>query len=187
MRKLYALLGLAAVVGVAVVALRKPVEAMPPPPLQPVRIICDGANPCCNGTGITSAGIREFVYNVKVASGGLASVTSVDVGTHIDNNLADYTNLVMPPNWTLTILPVTRPCHGPHCTQHGGTSLVDDSCLFTLHFSGPAKTSNFTLAYDFVPNFDIHDADWRASNGSRARWNLPVGMGDGPIHSPWQP
>ena len=183
MKKFLGILALSAVVGTALVVLREDANAMPPPPKQVVSVVCDGSIQCCNGTGMTAQGPRQFVYNVKVPGGGLVSVTSIDVGTH-DGNIADYLNLVRPAGWSLSILPGSPPDPGNVCTNHGGVSAINGMCPYILHFSGPAKTSNFTLAYDFALNWDIHDANWQASNGNHALWTSPVGLGQGPVHSP---
>lgn len=189
MKKLFALLALATFVGGAAIVLHEQADAMPPPPLPVVRVICDGNIACCNGTGVTAQGPRQFVYNVKVPSGGLVSVSSIEVGVHMldAHGLADYTNLVMPAGWTLTAVPASRPDPGFVCTNHGNSTAINGACPLVLRFSGPPKTSNFTLAYDFAHNWDIHDADWKASNGNKANWTKPVGLGEGPLHSPMIP
>jgi hypothetical protein len=187
MKKIIGVLAFLTIVTGTVVALRMRADAMPPPPLPVVKVLCDGANPCCNGTGQTPQGIREFVYRVQIPGGNVVSVSSIDVGTHIDNNLADYVNLVMPAGWALTIPAGTPVDPGFVCTPHGNVSAIAGNCNFNLHFSGPPQTSSFVLAYDFVPNYDIHDANWKASNGNRANWTKPVGLGEGPLHSPMIP
>jgi len=184
MKKIIGVLAFGVVLGGAVITLRMRADAMPPPPLPVVQVLCDGFNGCCNGTGQTSAGIREFVYRVQIPGGNVVSVSSIEVGTHIDNNLADYINLVMPAGWSLTIPSATPPDAGFVCTPHGSTSAINGNCNFKLRFSGPAQTSSFTLAYDFVPDYDIHDANWKASNGNQSNWTKPVGLGQGPVHSP---
>jgi hypothetical protein len=112
-------------------------------------------------------------------------VTSIDVGTH-DNDPNHYVNRIMPTGWNLTIVSAS-PLHNPVCTAHGQQSTAQDesTCPFVLHFSGTTTMStNFTLGYDFTPNWDIHDAEWSADNGAIANWGRPVGMGFGPVHSP---
>jgi hypothetical protein len=189
MKKLLGFLALAAAAAGAAVVLRNQAQAMPPPPLPVVRIVCDGNIQCCQGSGMTSAGPRQFIYRVKVPTGGLVSVSSVDVGVHMldVHGLADYVNLVMPAGWTLTAVSGTPPDPGFVCTPHGNVSAIGGNCNVILRFSGPPQTSSFTLAYDFDHNWDVHDANWKASNGNRANWTKPVGLGEGPLHSPMMP
>ena len=181
MKKLLGGLALA-VLGVgAFLFLRDRADAMPPQLSPVVRVVCDGNIQCCQGNGP-----RQFVYRVKVPSGGLVSVTNIEVGTH-DPNLADYINRIMPAGWTLSILSASRPDPGFVCTPHGNFTSIASACPYILRFAGPAQTSNFTLAYDFALNWDVHDADWKASNGNRADWTKAVGLGYGPLHSPLFP
>jgi len=185
MKKLISALALAGLVGGVVAATNKDASAMPPPPSQAVRIVCDGGIQCCQGSAL-----REFVYRVKVPGGGLVSVSSIDVGTH-DPVLSDYTDLILPTGWSLSILPAPPPPAFPdagfNCTTHGGVSSIVGNCPYVLHFAGPAKTSNFTLAYNFLPNWDTHDVAWKSSNGNSAKWAAQVGLGNGPVHAPLMP
>jgi hypothetical protein len=187
MKKVIGVLAFAAILGGAIITLRMRADAMPPPPLPVVKVVCDGSIQCCNGSGMTAQGPRQFIYKVQIPGGNVVSVSSIEVGTHIDNNLADYVNLVMPAGWALTIPARTPVDPGFVCTQHGNVSAVGGNCNYVLRFSGPAQTSNFTLAYDFVHNYDVHDANWKASNGNQANWTKPVGLGEGPLHSPMIP
>jgi len=178
MKKLLGFLSLAALTAGAVLVLRNPAEANPPQQLT--RVLCNGSNSCCQGTGS-----RQFIYDVQL--GGGATVSSIEVGTH-DNNINDYVNLILPTNWTLQIVSGS-PVHNSTCTPHGSLSTPESEtpCSFVLRFSGPAQSTNFTLGYDFIPNWDHHDANWAASNGFAANWGRPVGRGIGPVHSPFIP
>lgn len=176
-KQLLGLSTLAVLVGGAAFVLRDRAEAFPPPPIGLVRVECNGT--ICGG-----GGAREFVYPVKVPAG--QSVTSIRVGTH-DNNLGDYTNLIMPAGWSLTIVGGNSTGSGFNFTPHGSVSPTGDTCPYDLVFSGPAQTANFTLAYDFTPNWDFHQAEWKASNGRKAGFSFPVGQGNGPVHSPLMP
>ncbi|TAJ16063.1 MAG: hypothetical protein EPO68_11775 [Planctomycetota bacterium] len=151
-------------------------------PIPVIKVECDGSG--CGGSGNTASGPREFVYHVKVPGGNYVSCTSVEIGVDM-SDLPMYTNLVKPPGWIVEIL-AASPTHALATTPHGSTSTPGGTCEYVLKFSGPAMTSHFTLGYDYDANFEAHDANWKVNNNvNRADWTKPVGLGQGPVHSPY--
>ena len=183
MKRLLTGLALAGLVGATIVTLHHTTQAMPPPPLQVVKIECDGniAN-CCSGSGP-----RNFYYRIKVPSGGAVAVDRVDIGTD-DGNVAHYSNLIAPTGWTASIVSVTKP-HDSDCTVHGVTTGSNGNCTLLMRFSkgtGAAQTSNFDIGFDYVGEAG-HDVDWLASltnSSNSADWTKAVGLGQGPVHGP---
>lgn len=183
MKRLVTALALAGLVGGTFVALHHTTQAMPPPPSQVVKIVCDGnILNCCGGSGP-----RNFFYRVQVPSGGAVQVDHVDIGTD-DPNLLHYSSFIMPANWTVSIVSPT-PQHNPACTTHGNFTSPSGNCPVTLRFdkaTGVAQTSNFTLGFNWIGSSG-HDVNWIASlaNSSNfADWTKKVGLGQGPVHGP---
>ncbi len=183
MKRLLSVLALAALAGGAIVTLRLTTQAMPPPPQQVIKIVCDGniAN-CCQGSGP-----RNFYYRVQIPSGGAVQVDRVDIGTD-DGNISHYSSFVLPANWTATIVSASPP-DNPACTNHGGNTIAAGNCPYNVRFdkgTGVAQTSNFQLGFDYIGSTG-HDVNWHASllnSSNSANWTKPVGLGLGPVHGP---
>lgn len=190
-KKLVGLLALLGVTAGAVVALRDRAEAMPPP-LQLVKVECIGTagtttSPgCCNETGA-----RDYTYRVVLPGGNAVSINRVDIGTH-EPDPAEYTNLLMPSGWSMTIVALDPLWSDKlSCDSHGSFVTPDSppACPYVLRWSGTAQTSTFTVGFDQTnPNkFDIHDVHWKVSNGNQADWSQAVGDGKGPVHCLYMP
>jgi hypothetical protein len=179
MKRVLGILALAGIVGGTIALLQVRTEAMPQTPSTVVRLVCDGNNGCCNGTGPTN-----YFYHVNFPSGGAVQVDRIDIGTH-DPRTAHYSNFIMPPGWTVSIVPV-NPDNWPDkdgCTLHGVTVNPNFFCSKIIRFTGPAQTSSFTLGFD--NDREAHQATWRCNiTGNKANWAKPVGLGEGPVHSP---
>ena len=155
------------------------VICMSGPALGQTTVTCLGTESGGPG-GSINCGLQLYVYQVNPA----VPETQVYVPTH-DNNLANYTNICMPPGWTLTIIP-----NGPGLqaffpkTMHGAISPgPGGSCPFLMNWTGPAMAVPFELGFDHAS--PSHDVEWWAiAGGITAAWPAPVGLGVGPVHGP---
>lgn len=177
MKKFFGSLALVGIAGGAIALMQHASEAMPPPPLPVVKILCDGNNSCCAGIGPTN-----YFYRVQLPSGGAVQVTRIDIGT--DNaNINNYSGWIEPLGWTHQIL--AAPANQPDrlgCVPHGTVVSPTGNSQSIVRFSGPPQTSNFTLGFDIAQA--AHEVTWKASTGNQADWTKAVGLGPGPVHGP---
>ena len=137
----------------------------------------------CNGNVCGGAGPRNYYYDVSVWPA--EQYTSFGIGVH-DPVLAHYANMVMPANWVVGIFGESgwQQLDDPF-TQHGQVSGNSGLCPYTLFWwtgSGqgqPVQQAFFGFDYNAYP----HDVGWVCS-GIKENWASPVGMGQGPVHSP---
>ncbi|MFH1419447.1 MAG: hypothetical protein ABII12_14320 [Planctomycetota bacterium] len=145
-------------------------------------VFCDGAESGGEGT-------HDYEYLVEDHD---LSLTDLYIGTD-DPNAANYTNISMPPDWSLAIEADPFPIdHDPQKTAHGSDSPNPGLNLdLVIHFTGPAGLPDGKFRFGFDHPWPSHDVGWRAvDNGGEETaedWSFPVGMGAGPVHAPYDP
>lgn len=182
MKKVFGILALAGLVGGTLALLQVTTGAMPPPPSTVVKIVCDGNNSCCMGTGPTN-----YFYHVNFPSGGAVQVSRIDIGTD-DPDITHYSGWIEPPGWSHQIIAAPAGWqHRPGCKVHGVTTTPVGDCPFIIRWTPtpptPPATSSFTLGFDI--SRAAHETTWKSSVfGNQANWSKPIGLGEGPVHSP---
>ena len=89
-----------------------------------------------------------------------------------------------PLDWSMSIVSVAR-SHDIPPTEHGTVTDKAGTCAFVLRFSGPQKTQNFHVGFDYVQSdARFHDVQWKTSDNRQTNWTFPAGEGKGPVHSP---
>ena len=121
-----------------------------------------------------------YVYEVHPNG---SSITSFDVSVE-DGDIGRYT-YHGPANWSMSMVTAAR-AHDFHATEHGTVTGSDGTCPYVLRFSGPAKTTNFQVGFDYEYQDDarFHAVHWKTSGNHQANWTFPVGEDKGPVHSP---
>ena len=150
-----------------------------------VPLAAQGPHPTviCNGNICGGAGPRNYYYDVSVWPDEL--FTSFGIGVH-DPVLANYANMVMPANWAVGIFgePGWQQLDDPF-TPHGQVSGNSGQCPYTLFWwtgsGGGQAVQQAFFGFDY--NADPHDTGWVCS-GVKENWAMPVGTGQGPVHSP---
>jgi hypothetical protein len=153
-----------------------------------VSVYCEGS--LCTET---SGGVqRAYMYEVVLTNAG---GIQLEVGTH-DTYVADYTNWVVElktggvwtdvtSQWSESITADGGWQDSPF-TPHGSISTPTGVCPAEIVWSqhdGATQGTDFLFGYD-NPN-PLHDATWYVAPGlGSADWTQPVGMGQGPVHSP---
>ncbi len=150
----------------------------------------------CQGTRCTRPGeaiiagypARSYSY---IVTPGRTAVNNVDIGIDGRTSVlyAGINSIIMPVGWTMNIINVEQPPHQIVFRTHGYVTNSNNTCRKIIRFSTTnplhAQTSQFQLAFDY--GSDAHEVSWDTSDGSVSNWNLPVGKGAGPAHSPVRP
>ena len=144
------------------------------------------------------SGSREYEFFVEDHD---QSLTDLYFAT--DSGLPSrYSNMLMPPGWAMYVgdEPLGEPFPIDHAlakTEHGGISPGPSGHNFpyVVHFTDegpggglPGGESRF--GFDFNLDWPPHDVGWRAFDSSGATagaWDEPVGLGAGPVHTPYDP
>ena len=147
----------------------------------------------CIGTESGGAGPRRYAYNIDSAS---FPMMEFQAGTN-DLEIADYTNVLIPPNWHFAVEPVRMGhIHGVK-TPHGQVSPGPCRCLTRGRArwwtdDPVAAVESFVFGYDHP--WSSEDVSWTLltrregpppeSYTLRENWDAPVGTGFGPVHGP---
>ena len=140
-----------------------------------------GTTVICNGNKCGGNGPRDYYYDVSM--GVSEQFTSFGVGVH-DPVLAHYGNQLIPAGWSVAVNVTAGweqkddPFHA-----HGVVSPWSGQCPYTIFWldtsSNPLQSFGFGFNYNAAP----HDTGWFCS-GVKENWAMPIGMGQGPVHSP---
>jgi PKD repeat protein len=163
----------------AVTICTAPVPVIEP---EPCKVICDGT--ACGGGGGGGATPSRYYYTLIAPTGKV--LDHFHIGVH-DCDLDNYSNFVLPPGWSVTgIFTGINPLDDD-LTPHGNISAPTGECPCALVFGGPPITSG-VIGYDHAG--PPHDVGWQLELTVSPTWictedwAMPVGMGQGPAHSP---
>ena len=112
------------------------------------------------------------------------TITMVVVGV-CDGNPANYSNFLMPPGWQWVLQTTGMLDDG--FTRKGGISQPSGQCSFCIRFYDPtgAGVANGVRVGFNHGTGSAHDVEWEIGpNLAWCNWAKPVGMGEGPVHSP---
>ena len=147
-------------------------------PLTSTTIVCNG-RVCGSPTSP-----RDYWYEVTPGSQG---VDRIEIGVHTRS--PGLLNVVLPSTWTMSIVPAAVPDDQPF-TPHGSVTPTTGGCNWVIVWTGDCQYQPFQLGYN--KNWTVgkpHDVDWSADECSQvitnADWTKPVGLGAGPVHSPY--
>lgn len=129
----------------------------------------------CNGQICGGNGIRAYEYDVY-----RTQVTNFEIGWHCGLCLYD---VLMPSGWQWQIINVEVYKDDPF-TPHGIVSPWSDYCPQFLRWSGPAVNNPI---FGFNSTCPPHDVGWSVNSPfgpGQENWAAPVGLGEGPVHSP---
>lgn len=146
------------------------------PLLANSRLQCIGTK-CSVTPGSGAWPRRDYSY---IVTPGQRGIDRVVMGVHSTNFHPQ--NLILPAGWTWSLKSNTTLPHNNAAVPHGTVAVKFGSCDWTVHFHGPAMTSQFQIAYDSL--IDPHTASWGMNDGTRSNWGMTVGMGQGPAHTP---
>lgn len=142
------------------------------------KVNCQGTKcTLLNETVIPGFVDRKYSY---ILTPGAQGVSHFRVGVH-NIGLFNPQNVVMPAGWTCRLVNGRSADRG-QLIRHGNTTTHTGYCNTYMEFYGPAMTQRFQIAFD--DNRPAHTVSWMTSDFSRSKWFRPVGLGEGPIHSP---
>lgn len=147
-------------------------------------IECDGL--ICGGSGdfggAAACGKRQYMY--KIADTSFAVPETLYIGTH-DGVKANYTNVCLPAGWEFNIDPITEDDYDGF-TLHGDFSTGPDGSCPAVIILIRLGSSNLPFYFGYDHELGPHDVGWEifGFNDATENWNLPVGGGEGPVHSP---
>ncbi len=129
---------------------------------------------------LDDANVNFYQYTLTVSANDI--VSSVTIGTH-DGQISNYSNWVVPPGWSYTILP--SQADDAAFDVHGVVVQPTGVCPYIIVFIIDQGTVADVGEYDFKFN-NInrpHVAAWTAGSAA-TDWTFPIGLGVGPVHSP---
>jgi len=147
----------------------------------------------CIGTESGGTGPRRYAYDIDSVG---YPVTDFRVGTR-DLEIADYTNVLIPPNWQFAVEPVHMGHMGGQKTAHGQVSPGPCRCLtkgsvrwwtdeplsavevFVFGYDHPWSSEDVGWTLVTWPEGSMPDPDILREN-----WDAAVGTGLGPVHGP---
>jgi general stress protein CsbA len=122
---------------------------------------------------------RDYYYVVTIDEG--STLTGFEVATD-DGILSDYSNWVMPTDWTYTIVGNDNLLKDLPYTSHGEVTSYDGPSAYKIIWSG--TTLNVGTYYFGFDNANApENAGWTIDNAS-TNWSSAVSSGEGPIHAP---
>ena len=128
-------------------------------------------------------GITSYAYHVN----GAGPLTSFFVGTS-DLDISNYTNVRSPYGWEFGILSEGMSHSHGHFTDHGQVSIGPCRCLTAGRVGWWADDDQYAIrsfTFGFDSNMLPKDVGWYIPSVPLwADWNVPVGMGAGPVHGP---
>jgi len=141
-------------------------------------IHCQGLK-CSQPGDVKIPGFLDRKYSYIVTP-GRQGVSRIRIGLHQHIGF-NPTNVVLPTNWTWTIVQGVPSPDRLNFVGHGQVTSPVGTCNDVILFSGPTMNNQFQIGFNATQN--AHEVDWQ-TGGIGANWNKPIGMGAGPIHGP---
>ena len=150
---------------------------------QTIKCDCKKHGGTGNFGGASGCAPRDYIYKIEFVEP--AALETLYIGTH-DGILAHYTNICLPPGYTLSIASTPRPHYTPFTAKGSVSPASNGDCPFTLVLIRGPIDPGAAIYFGFDHPGPRHNVSWQLDNFPPpvSNWSQPVGVGLGPVHGP---